>query len=74
VTLDENPYAEPEWLRITRLTDAENLANARADWEEQEAAGSVEAAEAHWYGNDGRGGALLCQPWILRHQQWDGTT
>jgi hypothetical protein len=31
MALDENPYAEPEWMRLARLTDAENKAHREAD-------------------------------------------
>lgn len=48
MTLDEGHHIEAEWQRIARITEAEDRAHARADWEERELIESPEAIEQRW--------------------------
>jgi hypothetical protein len=50
MTLDEHPYAEPEWVRVARLHDAEQRAIVEREWRVLEDTESIEARESHWRG------------------------
>lgn len=46
MTIDENPYAEPEWMRLARETEAADRAAYRERMEDRDLCESIEAEEA----------------------------
>jgi hypothetical protein len=66
MTLDEDPYAEPEWLRIARREEAEDRANHRAELAIRDLCESPEAVEAYW------AGVMRQMPWHVKHTHYAG--
>lgn len=66
MTLDENPYAEPDWLRRARREETARDETARLEYEQQNECESVETTERIW------DGAWRFMPWHWKHTYYRG--